>query len=68
VVKATGFYYEERAYFPADNQQLLRILSPNKLKYFARSTALKNKTDQLDGTLSYLTFQLLAQPQLHFEK
>lgn len=67
-MKATGYYYEERAYFPADNQQLLSVLSPNKLKYFARSIELKNKTNQLNGTLSYLIFQLLAQPQLHFEE
>ena len=47
VVEATGVYYEELAYFMADNQQLLSILSPNKVKHFARSTELKSKTDHL---------------------
>ena len=47
VVEATGVYYEEPAYLLADNQQLLSILLPNKVKYFAHSTELKSKTDQL---------------------
>ena len=44
-------YYEELAYFLADNQQLLRVLLPNKAKHFARSTEQKSKTDQLDARL-----------------
>jgi len=51
VVEATGVYYEELAYFLADNQQLLSVLLPNKVKYFARSTEQKSKTDQLDARL-----------------
>ena len=51
MVEATGVYYEELAYFLADNQQLLRVLLPNKVKNFARSTELKSKTDQLDARL-----------------
>ncbi|MGI4872320.1 MAG: IS110 family transposase [Janthinobacterium lividum] len=51
VVEATGVYYEELAYFLADNQQLLSVLLPNKVKHFARSTELKSKTDQLDARL-----------------
>ena len=51
MVEATGVYYEELAYFLADNQQLLRVLLPNKVKHFARSTELKSKTDQLDARL-----------------
>ena len=43
VVGATGVYYEELAYFLADNQQLLSVLLPNKVKHFARSTELKTK-------------------------
>ena len=51
VVEATGVYYEELAYFLADQQQLLSVLLPNKVKHFARSTELKSKTDQLDARL-----------------
>lgn len=51
VVGATGVYYEELASFLADNQQLLSVLLPNKVKHFARSTAQKSKTDQLDAHL-----------------
>ena len=51
VVEATGVYYEELAYFLADNQQLLSVLLPNKVKHFARSTELKSQTDQLDARL-----------------
>ena len=51
VVEATGVYDEELAYFLADNQQLLRVLLPNKGKHFARSTEQKSKTDQLDARL-----------------
>ena len=51
VVEATGVYYEELAYFLTDNQLLLSVLLPNKVKYFARSTELKSKTDQLDARL-----------------
>jgi len=51
VVEATGVYYEELAYFLADNNQLLSVLLPNKVKHFARSTELKSKTDQLDARL-----------------
>ena len=51
VVEATGVYYEELAYFLADNKQLLGVLLPNKVKHFARSTELKRKTDQLDACL-----------------
>jgi len=51
LVETTGVYYEELAYFLADNQQLLSVLLPNKVKHFARSTELKSKTDQLDARL-----------------
>jgi transposase len=51
VVKATGVYYEELAYFLTNNQQLFNVILPNKVKHFARSTELKSKTDQLDARL-----------------
>ncbi|MBO3273266.1 IS110 family transposase [Hymenobacter defluvii] len=51
VVEATGVYYEELAYLLADQQPLLSVLLPNKVKHFARSTELKSKTDQLDARL-----------------
>ncbi|RZL03659.1 MAG: hypothetical protein EOO62_21455 [Hymenobacter sp.] len=35
VVEATGVYYEELAYFLADNAQALSVLLPNKVKHFA---------------------------------
>jgi hypothetical protein len=38
-------YYEELACFLVDNQQLLSILLPNKVKHSARSTELKSETD-----------------------
>ena len=51
VVEATGVYYKDLFYFLADNRQLMSVLLPNKVKHFARSTALKSKTDQLDARL-----------------
>ncbi|KUG09087.1 IS110 family transposase [Solirubrum puertoriconensis] len=51
VVEATGVYYEELAYFLADQQQQLSVLLPNKVKHFAQSTEQKSKTDQLDARL-----------------
>lgn len=51
VVEATGVYYEELAYFLTDNNHLLSVLLPNKVKHFACSTELKSKTDQLDARL-----------------
>ncbi|UYZ64862.1 IS110 family RNA-guided transposase [Hymenobacter weizhouensis] len=51
VVEATGVYYEELAYFLADNTQALSVLLPNKVKHFAHSTEQKSKTDQLDARL-----------------
>ena len=51
VVEATGVYYEELAYFLADNAQALSVLLPNKVKHFAQSTEQKSKTDQLDARL-----------------
>ena len=51
VVEATEVYHEELAYFLADNQQVLSMLLPNKVEYFARSTEFKSKTDQLDARL-----------------
>ncbi|GAA4042115.1 IS110 family transposase [Hymenobacter glaciei] len=51
VVEATGVYYEELAYFLADNTQTLSVLLPNKVKHFAQSTEQKSKTDQLDARL-----------------
>lgn len=50
VVEATGVYYEELAYFLAE-QQLLSVLLPNKGKHVARSTERKSKTDPLDVRL-----------------
>ncbi|NVO86842.1 IS110 family RNA-guided transposase [Hymenobacter terrestris] len=51
VVEATGVYYEELAYFLADQAQALSVLLPNKVKHFAQSTEQKSKTDQLDARL-----------------
>lgn len=51
VVEAPGVYYEELAYFLADNQQLLSVLLPNKVKHFVRGTELKSKNDQLNVRL-----------------
>lgn len=50
-VEATGIYYEELAYYLADQQQALSVLLPHKVKHFARSTAVKSKTDALDARL-----------------
>lgn len=51
VVEATGVYYEALAYFLSDNDLLLSVLLPNKVKHFAQSTEQKSKTDQLDARL-----------------
>jgi transposase len=51
VVEATGVYYENLAYFLADNDHALSVLLPNKVKHFAQSTEQKSKTDQLDARL-----------------
>ena len=51
VAEATGVYYEQLAYFLADQAQVLAVLLPNKVKHFAQSTAQKSKTDPLDARL-----------------
>ena len=46
-----GVYYEELAYFLADNARTLSVLLPNKVKHFAQSTEQKSKMDRLDARL-----------------
>ncbi len=51
VREAMGVYYEELAYFLADNARTLSVLLPNKVKHFAQSTEQKSKMDRLDARL-----------------
>lgn len=51
VIEATGVYYENLAYFLADQQYNVSVLLPNKAKNYARSIELKTKTDEVDASI-----------------
>lgn len=51
VMEATGVYYEELAYYLHSNAQLVSVLLPNKVKYFAKTLTIKSKTDALDAEI-----------------
>jgi transposase len=50
VMEATGVYYENLAYFLAENEQQLTVLLPNKAKNYAKTLDNKSKTDKLDAS------------------
>ena len=51
VMEATGVYYENLAYFLAENKESLSVLLPNKSKSFAKSLDIKTKTDKVDAAM-----------------
>lgn len=48
-MEATGVYYEQLAFFLSDNEQRLCVALPTAVRDFARSTAMKTKTDAVDA-------------------
>jgi len=51
VMEATGAYYENLAFFLAENNFQLAVVLPNKAKKFAESLDIKSKTDSLDAIM-----------------
>jgi transposase len=49
VVEATGIYYENLAYFLAENNCSIAVILPNKMKAFIKTLENKSKTDSLDA-------------------
>lgn len=49
VVEATGVYYENLAYFLAENNFSVSVVLPNKTKHFFKTLKNKSKTDSLDA-------------------
>jgi len=49
VVEATGVYYENLAYFLAENNYSVAVILPNKTKNFFKTLENKSKTDSLDA-------------------
>jgi len=49
VVEATGVYYENLAYFLAENNFCVSVVLPNKTKNFFKTLKNKSKTDSLDA-------------------
>jgi len=49
VVEATGVYYENLAYFLAENNFSVSVVLPNKIKHFFKTLKNKSKTDSLDA-------------------
>ncbi|MBA3286198.1 MAG: IS110 family transposase [Nitrosopumilus sp.] len=49
VMEATGVYYENLAYFLAENKFSLSVVLPNKVKNFAKTLDNKSKTDDIDA-------------------
>ena len=51
VMEATGVYYENLAFWLAEQQQMVSVLLPNKLKHFVKSYNIKTKTDAVDAKI-----------------
>lgn len=51
VMEATGIYYENLAYFLAEQNQKLAVILPNKTKNFSKTLENKSKTDKLDARM-----------------
>lgn len=51
VMEATGVYYENLAYFLSAKTENICVLMPTKAKYFAKSLAIKSKTDKTDAAM-----------------
>lgn len=49
IMEATGIYYEPLAYHLHQLQQLVSVMLPNKVKYYAKSLNIKSKTDIIDA-------------------
>ena len=49
VMEATGIYYQQLAYFLAENNCSVAVVLPNKIKNYCKSLSSKSKTDPLDS-------------------
>lgn len=49
VMEATGIYYQQLAYFLAQNNCSVAVVLPNKIKNYCKSLSSKSKTDPLDS-------------------
>jgi transposase len=63
VVEATGVYYENLAYFLAENNFCVAVVLANKTKNFFKSLKNKSKTDSLDAeSLTQYGLQMQLEP------
>lgn len=51
VMEATGVYYENLAYWLANQGRTVSVQLPNKVKHYAKSLNLKTKTDNVDARM-----------------
>jgi transposase len=49
VMEATGVYYENLAFYLAENKQNIAVILPNKIKNFSKTLDSKSKTDSIDS-------------------
>lgn len=49
VMEATGVYHENLCYFLYDRDQEVKVVLPQKVKYYAKSLNIKTKTDKVDA-------------------
>lgn len=49
VMESTGIYYENLAYFLVENNCLVSVILPNKMKSFLKTLESKTKTDEQDA-------------------
>ncbi|KKL68069.1 hypothetical protein LCGC14_2128670 [marine sediment metagenome] len=49
VMEATGVYHENLCYFLYDQKEKVKVVLPQKVKYYAKSLNIKTKTDKVDA-------------------
>lgn len=49
VMEATGVYHENLCYFLYDREEKVKVVLPQKVKYYAKSLNIKTKTDKVDA-------------------
>jgi transposase len=63
VMEATGVYFENLAYFLAEQKQNINVILPTKTKHFKMSTSTKTKNDKIDArTLTLLGLERQLDP------
>jgi transposase len=73
VMEATGVYYENLAYFLADENKFVCVMLPNKARNYSKTLDIKSKTDEIDAaTLTQFglerTLKRWETPSTNFKK